>query len=54
MPGSSSWIPYALQGVKGLNDDDDDDDDVNMSNKQSRTAVKGWSSSFPVKKFTIL
>jgi hypothetical protein len=24
MPGSSSWIPYAPQGVKGLDDDDDD------------------------------
>jgi hypothetical protein len=21
MPGSSSWMPYALQGVKGLDDD---------------------------------
>jgi hypothetical protein len=21
MPGSSSWIPYAPQGVKGLDDD---------------------------------
>jgi hypothetical protein len=25
MPGSSSWIPYAPQGVKGLVDDDDDE-----------------------------
>ena len=25
MPGSSSWIPYAPQGVKGPDDDDDDD-----------------------------
>jgi hypothetical protein len=26
---SSSWMPYAPQGVKGLDvDDDDDDDDV--------------------------
>jgi hypothetical protein len=24
MPGSSSWMPYAPQGVKGLDDDDDD------------------------------
>jgi hypothetical protein len=23
MPGSSSWMPYAPQGVKGLDDDDD-------------------------------
>jgi len=22
MPGSSSWMPYAPQGVKGLDDDD--------------------------------
>jgi len=30
MPGSSSWMPYASQGVKGLDDnyDDDDDDDL--------------------------
>ena len=27
MPGSYSWMPYAPQGVKGLDDDDDDDDD---------------------------
>jgi hypothetical protein len=27
MPGSSSCMPYAPQGVKGLDDDDDDDDD---------------------------
>jgi len=25
--GSSSWMPYAPQAVKGLDDDDDDDDD---------------------------
>ena len=25
MSGSSSWMPYAQQGVKGLDDDDDDD-----------------------------
>ena len=24
MPESSSWMPYARQGVKGLDDDDDD------------------------------
>jgi hypothetical protein len=23
--GSSSWMPYAPQGVKGTDDDDDDD-----------------------------
>jgi hypothetical protein len=26
-PGSSSWMPYASQGVKGLDDDDDGDGD---------------------------
>jgi len=26
MPGSSSWMPYAPQGVKGFDDDDDGDD----------------------------
>jgi len=26
MPGSSSWMPYAPQGVKEFDDDDDDDD----------------------------
>jgi len=26
MPRSSSWLPCAPQGVKGLDDDDDDDD----------------------------
>ena len=26
MPGISSWMPYAPQGVKGFEDDDDDDD----------------------------
>jgi len=24
-------MPYAPQGVKGLDDDDDDDDDINIS-----------------------
>jgi len=24
MPGSSSWMPCAAQGVKGFDDDDDD------------------------------
>ena len=27
MLGSTSWVPYAPQGVKGFDDDDDDDDD---------------------------
>ena len=26
MLGSTSWMPYAPQGVKGFDDDDDDDD----------------------------
>jgi len=25
MPGSSSWMPFATQGVKGFDNDDDDD-----------------------------
>jgi hypothetical protein len=29
MPGSSSWMPYAPQGLKGPDDNDDDDDDIN-------------------------
>jgi len=32
MPGSSSWMPYASHGVKGLDDDDDDDDDDTPQN----------------------
>ena len=28
MPGNSSWLPYASQGVAGLDDDDSDDSDV--------------------------
>jgi len=24
MPGSSSWMPYGPQGLKGFDDDDDD------------------------------
>jgi len=26
MPGSSSWMPYVPQGVKGFDDDDNDDE----------------------------
>ena len=33
MPGNSSWMPYAPQGVKGFDDDDDDDDDDDCSLK---------------------
>ena len=29
MIGSSSWMSYGAQGVKGFDDDDDDDDDDN-------------------------
>ena len=29
MPGNSSWMPYAPQGVTGLDDDDNDNDDDN-------------------------
>ena len=29
MRGSTSWMPYAAQGVKGFDDDDDDDDNNN-------------------------
>ena len=31
MPGSSSWMPYAPQGVKGLDDDDDDSECVSVA-----------------------
>ena len=30
MSGSSSWIPYAPQGVKGFDDDDDDNNNKNI------------------------
>jgi hypothetical protein len=30
MPGSSSWMPYAPQGVKGL---DDYDDEIHISRR---------------------
>jgi hypothetical protein len=33
MLGSSSWMPYAPQGIKGTDDDDDDDDDCLGSSK---------------------
>jgi hypothetical protein len=33
MPGSSSWMQYAPQGVKGFDDDDDDDSTVNFNQK---------------------
>jgi len=48
VPGSSSWMPYAPQGVKGFDDDvdggggdddDDDDDDVRAA-ETSRSTVK--------------
>jgi hypothetical protein len=33
MPGNSSWLPYAPQGVAGLDDDDDDSDDSDVADK---------------------
>ena len=39
MPGSSSWMAYAPQGVKGL-DDDDDDDDENMKPHLSQSPTE--------------
>ena len=33
MPGNSSWMPYAPQGVKEFDDDDDDDDDLDAEFK---------------------
>jgi hypothetical protein len=39
MSGSSSWMPYAPQGVKGL---DDDDDDVNCI-ELAKDRDKWWS-----------
>ena len=40
MPGSSSWMSYAPQGVKGFDDDDDDDDDDDVpNNKRCRVQV---------------
>jgi len=41
MPGSSSWMSYAPQGVKGFDDDDDDDDDTvpgKTTDKMKKTA----------------
>ena len=41
MSGSSSWMPCAAQGVKGLDDDDDggddddDDDDARVAQSQN-------------------
>jgi hypothetical protein len=38
--GRSSWMPYAPQGVKGLNDDDDNDDDVTNVYKNGGSNIK--------------
>jgi hypothetical protein len=40
MPGSSSWMPCAAQGVEGFDDDDDDDDTVpgKTTEKMKKTA----------------
>ena len=40
MPGSSSWMPYAPQGVKGFDDDDDDDEDDDDDDEQK---YRMWS-----------
>jgi len=32
MPGNSSWMPHAPQGVKGFDDDDDDDENNSARN----------------------
>jgi len=47
MPGSSSWMSYAPQGVKEFDDDDDDDDDDHILHV-SRISVKQslWRSAF--------
>jgi len=39
MPGSSSWTPYAPQGVKGFDDDDNDDDSY-----RSETDGRSWET----------
>jgi len=31
IPGNSSWMSYAPQGIKGLHNDDDDDDGDDIS-----------------------
>jgi hypothetical protein len=41
MPGRSSWMPCAPQGVKGLDDDDDDDaDEVNSMERVMENRMK--------------
>ena len=37
MTGSSSWMPYAPQGVKGFDDDDDDDE---LLSNMAQTSVE--------------
>jgi len=37
MSGSSSWMPYAAQRIKGFDDDDDGDDD--SGDEELRPAV---------------
>ena len=39
MPGRSSWMPYAPQGVKEFDDDDDDETMKNPSAAATTTAV---------------
>jgi hypothetical protein len=45
MPGSSSRMPYAPQGVKGL-EEDDDDDDTKRTNKEVCQYLINTSSVF--------
>jgi hypothetical protein len=39
MPGSSSWMPYAPQGVKGFDDDDDYDVHIHLSKLIQQNSV---------------
>ena len=48
MPGNSSWMPYAAQGVKGFDDDDDDDDDDDK-HMLEYTKQMGFALMFPIK-----
>jgi len=41
MPGSSSWMPCAPQGVKRFDDDDDDDDEGSPNWHISLSSKKG-------------
>ena len=45
MPGSSSWMPYAPQGVKGFDDDGDDDEAVRRLKPFNRQLERVTSGS---------